>query len=152
MRALTRLALLAALVWAPACVIHLDGHGPDGLDDAIRAAAAEVNLHHAMMGGAADMDEVRGEVARHEAKMDDRLRRMHREMDDGWCHDHGDMDAMHGTLDQVEAREAAYQAAVGAASTPAEARALCATYGEDMEALFSRMMDRWRSMDCVWEW
>lgn len=152
MRWFVRVGVLALLVVAPGCVIHVDGHGPDLLDEAIRDAAAEVNLHHAMMTGAATMDEVRAEVARHDAAMHDRLAEMHHRMDDWYCTDYSGMDAMGGMMDQVEAREAAYQTQISAATTVVAAHELCGDYGDDMDQLFGRMMNRWMMMDCEYGW
>ena len=152
MRHCLRIAVLALLVVAPACAIHLDDHGPDMLDEAIRSAAAEVNLHHAMMTSAQTMDDVRAEVARHDGAMDDRLREMHRRMNDWGCVDYGGMHAMDGMLDEVEAREAAYATEVAAATTVTGARDVCAHYGDDMDVLFGRMMNRWTMMDCEYDW
>lgn len=147
----TGFAVLALLV-APACAIHLDGHGPDMLDDAIRDAAAEVNLHHARMTGAESMDEVRVEVTRHAVAMDDRMHEMRRRMDHWYCSDYGGMSTLEGMLDQVEAREHAYRADMAPLTSVVAAREECAQYGDDMEELFGRMMNRWMMMDCEYGW
>lgn len=145
--------LLAAFVWlAPGCAMHLGGHGPEMLDEAIRDAAAEVNLHHALMGGADDMNEVRVEMSRHAAAMDDRLREMRRRVDDWSCEDHGGMDALEGLMEEVEAREAAYRVDMRGMGDVAGAREVCGRYGDEMDEMLGRMMNRWRMMDCEYGW
>lgn len=152
MRARWALLLAALLVAAPACVIHLDGHGPDQLDDAIRDAGAEVNLHHALMTGAQTMEAVRAEVARHTAAMDDRVRELQRRMNDWYCVDYGGMDALEHMLDELEDREHAYQTDMAALTSVVAAHEACGDYGDDMDELLGRMMNRWMSMDCEYGW
>jgi hypothetical protein len=150
MRNLVRIGVLALCLATPACVIHLHGDGADLLDEAIRDAAAEVNLHHAMIIGAADLDEVEAEAARHDQAMGDRLRTVRRRVDDDGCADHHGMDAMASLADQLAARHAAYVAELAAVTTVSAAHLACDRYGDDMEVMFGRMMDRWTTMDCGW--
>lgn len=143
-----RRVLLALLVATSACVIHLDGDGPDALDEAIGDTAAEVNTHHAVMDAAADLDAVRAELARHAAAMDRELRLLRHRVDDRDCHDGQGMSSLRALLAAVEGEYADYAADMTVVTSVDGARGRCDSYGSAMGELLGHMMDRWIFMDC----
>ncbi len=130
-----------------ACAASVDT-APDPLDDALTAVAAEVNLDAALMGTATTVDEARAELGRHLDSMDDVLRAVRQRLGDRCDARSRGMSTMAELVSLVEARLASYAAEIAAAgSMPAVADAT-RRYGDDMDVLLERIMERWNGIDC----
>ncbi len=130
-----------------ACATPVDG-GPDPLDGAITAVAAEVNLDAALMGAAGTVEEARAELARHLASMEETLETVRQRLADRCDARSRGMGTMAELVSQIEIRLAAYAAEIAAAgSMPAVADA-ARRYGDEMDALLERIMERWNGIDC----
>jgi hypothetical protein len=117
------------------------------LDDAVHEAAAEINLHYAMLDGADTLADARAECDRHAVAIDEDLRHMRGHMYAMTCDPNG-REGMMGLMTSLEARVARYLAEAEAATTVEAIRALARQYGDDAEQLFDRISDRADTMAC----
>jgi hypothetical protein len=127
------------------CAIHLTDHHWDDIDRAIQRAAGEVNLHYVNVMDAPTYVEARAEVARHAPVMYARLAEVRDRLDDSGCLDGAG--SMHGMVDAAAARLDAYVAETDTMASRADLRDACERYGDDMDHLLGRMLDRW---DAIW--
>jgi hypothetical protein len=133
----TMAAILAVGLAGCGLIVIEDRWERELLDDTIRDAAAELNLHYAVVDGAATVQRAMDDVGR-------RLRgRILVMVCDGSGHA-----SMMGFMVAWEDRVSAYLVAAAAAPTLAEARTICRDYADDMDELMDRMRDRAGAMDC----
>lgn len=138
-----RLLLAAALVLT-GCAIYIDDDETE-LERAVAAVGAEVNLHHANVESARTLDQVAAELTRHRFAIADRLDDVSARLDDCWGYGMSDM---RDRLRRVEERVDAYLAEMGGMVSMPDAMGACDRYGDDMDDLLGRMMNRPMTVDC----
>jgi hypothetical protein len=148
MRTPARCLLVAAVLALGGCGVWVlsDDH-PDPMDNAIARAAAEVNLHYALLGEIEAPGEARAEVERHAGTMTLRLDAVRYRMDVVHC-DPAGMAMMRHLLGEANELVARYRAEVQAAPDREAIGAACRRYGDDMDAIIGAMLARWNRMGC----